>query len=356
MFERILVPLDGSSRAERALTVVARLARAKSATVILARVIDLPTSHVPGSASVADPEALMAGERETATRYLEDVARRPELVGVTTQREVSVAAVVAPALLELIQTSRADLVVICRHGRTGFTRWRLGSVAQKIARHATVPTLILRSDEPSLAGDAAAVLRPLCALVPLDGSPEGEMALEPAARLIAALAAPDRGALHFLHVVHLEDERYASSDEESSQERLRLEAERYLRTVAERFEHAPLVGLSLDVTWSVVFDADVAAAILDQRASADHDYAMIAMASHGRSGWQLWMMGSVAERVLQTSALPLLIVCPQNPALAQRTPDASATGMVGDEIAVWPGYEGIRGDTRGARNMNACKE
>jgi nucleotide-binding universal stress UspA family protein len=324
--------------APSALAVAARLARAANATVILARVIDLPTSFGPGSAPLADVEALMADERETALRYLEDVARRPEMDGAPTQREVSVAAAVAPALLEIIQTSRADLVMICSHGRTGFTRWRLGRVAQKIARHATVLALVLRGDGPSLAGESAGASRPLRALAPLDGSPEAETALEPAAQLLTALAAPDRGALHLLHVVQLEDGRHTASGEQSCRESLLLEAERYLRAVAERFEHAPLAGLPLDVTWSVVFDADVAAAILDQRASADHEYDMIAMASHGRSGWQLWMMGSVTERVLQTSDLPLLIVGPQGPTLAQRTPDASAKGMVGDEIAVWPGY------------------
>jgi nucleotide-binding universal stress UspA family protein len=338
MFERILVPLDGSLRAERALAAAARLAHVTSATVILARVKDLPTSFGPGSAPLADVEALMASERKTAMRYLEDVARRPELADVTTQTEVSLSAAVAPALLEIMQASRADLVVICSHGRTGFTRWRLGSVAQKIARHATVPTLVLRGDGPSLAGDSADASRPLRALAPLDGSSEAEMALEPAAQLIAALATPDRATLHLIHVIQLEGAPQVSGDEQTSQESLRLEAERYLRTVAERFEHATLASLPLDVTWSVVFDADVAAAILDQRASEDHGYDMIAMASHGRSGWQLWMMGSVAERVLQTSDLPLLIVRPQGPALAQRTPDASAKGMIGDEIAVWPGY------------------
>jgi nucleotide-binding universal stress UspA family protein len=338
MFERILVPLDGSLRAERALPLAARLARAISATVILARVIDLPASVGPGAAPLADVEALMAGERETAMRYLEDVARRPELVDVTTQRQMSVAAAVAPALLEIIQTSRADLVVICSHGRTGFTRWRLGSVAQKMARHVTIPTLVLRGDGPNLVGDSAGKSRTVCALVPLDGSLEAETALEPAAQLIAALAAPGRGALHLLHVVQLEDAPHASDSEKDSEETMRLEAERYLRAVAERFRHAPLARLPLDVTWSVAFDADVAAAILNQRASADHAYDIIAMASHGRSGWQLWMVGSVTERVLQTSDLPLLIVRPQGPALAQRTPDTLVKSKVGDEIAVWPGY------------------
>jgi nucleotide-binding universal stress UspA family protein len=338
MFERILVPLDGSSRAERALAVAARLARAARATIILARVMDLPTSFGPGATPLADVEALMAGEREMAMRYLEDVARRPEFVDVITQREVSVAAAVAPALLEIIQTSRADLVVICRHGRTGFTRWRLGSVAQKIARHASVPTLVLRSEGPNLGGASPAEAPSIRALVPLDGSPEAETALGPAAHLIAALAAPGRGALHLLHVVQLEDALLTSDSERDSQEAMRLEAERYLRAVAERIQHQPLASLALDVTWSVAFDADVAAAILDQRAGADQECDIIAMASHGRGGWQLWLVGSVAERVLQTSDLPLLIVRPQNSALAQRTPDASARSMISDEIAIWPGY------------------
>jgi nucleotide-binding universal stress UspA family protein len=338
MFTRILVPLDGSLRAARSLPVAARLARSGDATVILARIVELPAPFGPDSSLPGDAESAVAEERETVTRNLEAAARSPELAGVRTQVEVAVAAAVAPALLDVIQSARADLVVICSHGHTGFTRWRLGSVAQKIARHATVPALVLRAEGPNLTGDSASAPRTIRALAPLDGSPSAETELEPAAQFVAALAAPGRGALHALHVVQMDDAPQTPDAVSYNQDALRTEAERYLRRVTERFQRAPLADIPLDVTASVVFDADVAAAILDQAASEHHGCDMIAMASHGRSGLQLWGMGSVTERVLQTSDLPLLIVRPQDASLAQQAPETVAEKAIGDEVAGWPGY------------------
>jgi nucleotide-binding universal stress UspA family protein len=335
MFTRILVPLDGSLRAEGSLPVAARLARSGAATVILARIIERPVPFGPDSSPHGDAESAMAKERETVTHYLEEVAQRPILAGVTTQVEVALAEAVASALLDVIQSARADLVVISSHGHTGFTRWRLGSVAQKIARHATVPTLVLRAEGPNLTGDSAGASRTIRALAPLDGSPEAETALEPATQLLTTLAAPGRGALHLLHVVQVGDAPQASGGASHNQDALRPEAERYLHTVMERFQRAPLVDIPLDVTSSIVFDADVAAAILDEGAKG---YEMIAMASHGRSGLQLWVMGSVTERVLQTSDLPLLIVRPQDASLARQAPEIGAEKAIGDEVAGWPGY------------------
>jgi nucleotide-binding universal stress UspA family protein len=345
MFKRIFVPLDGSLRAERALPVAARLARAGRGEVILTRIVTAPVLLGRDAAQAPTPEAILAGERETAIRYLKDVSQRPELAEIATRLEVREAAAVAPALLESIHAAHADLVVICSHGRSGLQRWTLGSVAQKIARHATVPTLVLRGDGPALAKTHARA----SALIPLDGSPEAEAALEPAARLIAALAEPGRGALHLLHVIQVDNPPSAAPGTgDGGQETLRGEAERYLRSVAERFQQEAVVTPPLDVTWSVVFDADVAATIIAategdanhvdsaEQASAS-PYDMIAMASHGRSGFQLWALGSVAERVLQTSALPLLI---ERPATDATRPDAQLAGAsAADEMSAWPGYE-----------------
>jgi nucleotide-binding universal stress UspA family protein len=180
------------------------------------------------------------------------------------------------------------------------------------------------------AGDGPRAIR---ALTPLDGSSEAETALEPAARLVSTLAAPGQGALHLLHVVQLEDANDTVPDATQS---LQQEAEMYLRRVAEQFTRPPLASLSLTVTWSVVFDPDVAAAILDQ--GAHHSYDIIAMASHGRSGFQLWALGSVTERMLQTNALPLLIVRADS---ATVRPDAQgAEERAADpEMSTWPGFE-----------------
>jgi nucleotide-binding universal stress UspA family protein len=356
MFERILIPLDGSLRSERALAVAADLAGAGSGEVILSSVVTEPTYLRREGDQPPTAEAVLAGERETAMRSLEDVSQRLKLAGVTTQMEVRVAPTVAPALLDIIQTSHADLVIMCSHGRTGFTRWSLGSVAQKIARQATVPTLVLRADGPdlmsatgdgpNLVGDSAGKSRSVCALVPLDGSPEAETAIEPAARLVSALAAPGQGALHLLHVVQMED---ADNLDPSAKQSLLHEAEAYLYNVAERFAREPFVGNSLAVTWSVVFDPDAAGAIIAAAESSGDTvdannltsappYDLIAMASHGRSGFQLWALGSVTERVLQTSALPLLIV--RSDSATTRPAAHGAEKPEADlEMSAWPGYE-----------------
>jgi nucleotide-binding universal stress UspA family protein len=346
MFKRIVVPLDGSLRAERALPVATRLARAGSGEVTLTRIVTVPLLVGRDSAQLPTAEAILVGERETAVRYLKDVSQRPELTDVATQIAVREAAAVAPALQDIIQTVEADLVVICSHGRSGFQRWALGSVAQKIARHATAPTLVLRSDGPALAETHARA----SALVPLDGSPEAEAALEPAAHLIAALAEPGQGALHLLHVVQVEHTPSAAPEkDDGGQETLRSEAERYLRSVAERFQLGLVVAPLRDVTWSVVFDPDVASAIIaategngdqldsDDLASAP-PFDLIAMASHGRSGFQLWALGSVTERALHASALPLLIVRSDS-ATTPLDAHGAEEREADSEMSAWPGYE-----------------
>src|SRR6266576_5329505 len=93
-------------------------------------------------------------------------------------------------ILSAVDTRNIDLVVLCSHGYTGMTRWVLGSVAEKVARHARVPVLILREGGPLPAGPHPDITRPLRALVALDGSAHAKAALEPPASLIAALAAP----------------------------------------------------------------------------------------------------------------------------------------------------------------------
>ncbi|HEY7022710.1 MAG TPA: universal stress protein [Ktedonobacterales bacterium] len=340
MYKRILVPLDGSLRAERALPLAADLARAGSGEVILASVVTEPTYLRREEDQPPTAEAVLAGERETAMRSVEDVSQRLELAGVTTQMEVRVAPTVAPALLDIMQMVHADLVIMCSHGRTGFQRWTLGSVAQKITRQATVPTLVLRADGPDLMRATGDGPRSVCALVPLDGSSEAEMALEPAARLVSAVAAPGQGALHLLHVVQLEDATHTALNARQS---LQQEAECYLRQVAERLALAPLASLSLTVSWSVIFDPDVAAAVLEQ--STDHGCDMIAMGSHGRSGFQLWALGSVTERVLQSTALPLLIVRSDS-ATTQLDACGAKERQVDHEMLAWPGYEPTQAPTK----------
>lgn len=310
MFQHIVVPLDGSLRAEQAVPVAARIARGTSGAVLLLEVVSMPIDYSGGMAPVAP---MMIGEQiesemAVASDYLKAIAASPALSGIETRTEASFG---LPAQSILAAAEESDLVVLCSHGRTGFTRWALGSVAHTLVHQSTVPVLVLRQSEapsPFLNRETA---RPKRALVPLDGAPLAEAALSPAAHLIAALAAPAQGALHLVQVVKVSpaaaEEGTASEQNEEALRRART----YLKTVAEHVQ-ATEKTLKLSITSAAVLGVDVADALLclaEQESLGTCD--LIAISTHGRGGLERWVMGSVTERVLNTTKLPMLIVRPQ---------------------------------------------
>lgn len=329
MFKRILVPLDGSQRAERAAYVAERLARATGSEVLFTRVVDVP---VRLGQSIEMPQIVLApieDNLETAQEYLSRFAHRPDFA----DSDVEIMALEGPVATTLLETAvaeSADLIIMCSHGRTGASRWPLGSVAQKLARRSPVPILVLR-EGGSLPGITSATqrIRPH-ALVALDGSPFSERALAPAVNLAVGLAFPDRAELHLIHVI-------AHTAEQRAEEAARVERERYepaiqdatayLRALAERAMRETPAECRPVVEVSVLLQRDVAGALIDHAAGrhqagappAEHrpDYDFVAMATHGRGGWQRLMLGSVTERVLHAIRVPLLIVPPESRASRQ---------------------------------------
>jgi nucleotide-binding universal stress UspA family protein len=317
MFKRILVPLDGSARAEHALPIAARIARASGGSVHLLEVVSPPIDYGGGFAIVPQlTEQVIESEMTVATDYLQTVVASPKLSGIETTTEVAFG-IPAQHILTSARSGETDLIVLCSHGRTGLTHWVLGSVAHTLAHESPVPTLILRESEPAslLAGPDAA--RPLCALVPLDGSGLAETALAPAASLIAALAAPAQGTLHLAQVVKLFSETAEEGFVHELNEEARERARTYLAQVTERLQTtAQRLGLSL--TSSVALEKDVAGALMKMaehrirgKETGDAGCDLIAISTHGRHGLERWVMGSVTDRLLNTTKLPMLIVRPQ---------------------------------------------
>src|SRR5215469_10365892 len=166
MFKRILVPLDGSARAERAVHVAARVARAQGGSVILMRVATAPVDTGKYSSTSGYVEEIVDADLTGASSYLENIARSDELAGINTEVK-AFTGVVAPTILSAAQSFHANLIVMCSHGYTGFKRWALGSVADKITHHSSIPVLVLREGGPE---PALAVHQPVRVLVAVDGS------------------------------------------------------------------------------------------------------------------------------------------------------------------------------------------
>ena len=309
MFKQILVPLDGSTRAEQALPVAIQLARASNGSIVLIRVANFPTDYGGGyTQAPLMTEQVIETELSNVDEYLKKVATSEVLAGISVKTEAMFGQPLQD-ILSVVESRRADLIVICSHGRTGLKRWALGSIAQALAHQSAVPLLVLRESGQVTAIASDAKSQPVCGLVALDGSPFAETALIPAANLVAALAAPDKGILHLVHVItHIGDEAQQS-------------AKTYIAGVTEQLQQK-LKHLNLSITWSLLQDKDVAGAIVDMAEHGEvktnvdsvHGCDLIAMSTHGRGGLERLMMGSVTERVLHSSKLPMLIVRPQRTA------------------------------------------
>jgi nucleotide-binding universal stress UspA family protein len=151
------------------------------------------------------------------------------------------------------------------------------------------------------------------ALVPLDGSPLAEAALLPAAHLTSALATLGQGTLQLSQVVRI----FPTSVDEGFISELNAEAcqraETYLSHVQERLCQEAR-NLHLLLAHTVTYASDVADALVNlaEHSSEGGPYDLIAMATHGRGGLERWVMGSVTQRLLNATKLPMLIVRPSD--------------------------------------------
>ena len=306
MFQNILVPLDGSVRAEQAIPVAARVARASGGTITLLRVLS-STELLPYIFAALEPSTYSA-DIETSSAYLQAIAQGPDLTDITVRTEVQTG-LAASTILDRARTENVDLIALTSHGHSGLIRWALGSVASKVARQSEAPVLVIRTEDSLPAAPASD--SPLIALVALDGSPVAEASLAPATQLIGALAGKATSQLHLLHVVP------PSAVRDRNEAALET-AKEYLRGIADQLKTGLTADSPFTVTWSVMQNDDVAEAVMSV-ANGGEDTGgsgpsgrctFIALTTHGQGGTGHNSLGGVAERTLNDSRLPVLLVRP----------------------------------------------
>ena len=261
--QKILIPLDDSNLSTHSVPLAGHLAARFQAETVLMRVMSyhgIPVEKIDALREQA--------ERELMSESLKLPEELPGRVWLADGEP-------SEAILKYAAEEEVDLIVMNSHGRSGVSRFLLGSVTEKVARHADCPVFVTR-------GEPLSQLQRL--LVPLDGSRLAENALRVACELL-----DEGGELLMLRALENEDERD--------------NAELYLNTLGGQFVNR---GLHCRRIVSVGEPAEaILAAVDDKEADA------VVMSTHGRTGMGRFFFGSVAEKVLRHSHKPTLLLRPQ---------------------------------------------
>jgi nucleotide-binding universal stress UspA family protein len=309
VFERILVPLDGSPLAEAILSDVVELATLHRAEVVLLRVA---SAHARIGADLTEAQVHAVAEAEG---YLAEKARRLAGHGVRVRSVVRYGRA-AEEILDHARTSGIALIAMSTHGRSGIERVLLGSVAERVLREAPVPVFLRRAVGPAPAetgdevGAAPLPIRPQQAapgaqairhiLCPVDFSRTSDAAMAQAGILAQRLSAD----LTVLHVVYDPLEATCLHVPHPPQEQLRdeliREAERELQARLRRGLRS-LPRAKTAVALGTPFREII-------RYAGEHQVDLIVMGTQGLSGLNHLVMGSTAERVVRMAPCPVLSI------------------------------------------------
>jgi len=313
MLRSILVPLDGSTFAEHALTPALTLARRAVAPLVLVAVsTPLAEAYVEGV--YFDTIELEKEEMARHQDYLQSVAerlRQRATIPVVIRVEHGE---VAATLCKLLEAGEADLVVMATHGRGALGRFWLGSVADEMIRHSPVPLMLVRPQQEEV--ELEQEYAPGRVVLPLDGTKLAEQILEPAIAVVSLIPACEITLLRAIHPVVPVDStpdvpearkeaRLLLHQVQANQSRLRQEAEQYLEGVAERLRQR-----GLKVQTRVVAENHPAQAILHEADAMKAS--LIALETHGRRGLSRLILGSVADKVIRGAHMPVLVHRPKH--------------------------------------------
>ena len=289
MYKKILLPLDGSTLAEQILPYARVFAETYGIPVTLLR--------------VSDPEAMSVyGHRIQGAEYLKKVSARYLPASIPVEHVVELGKP-AEIIVELAKAEPACLIAMATHGLSGIQRWLLGSVANKVVHGAANPMLLIRPGEDQ---DPATPVQLKTVFVPLDGSGLAEQILPH----VRALARKLRLEVQLVRVFGVPGDAYLVSEGvyitplADRRGEIQKEAEIYLQG---KYEELRAEGLDRVMTTTI--EGDPAGEIIDlARKTANN---LVAMSTHGRSGVGRWLMGSVAEKVIQHCKDPVLMIRPE---------------------------------------------
>jgi nucleotide-binding universal stress UspA family protein len=285
MFDKLLFPTDGSDGAAAVFDHVLDVAEAHDATVHVLNVADTTresVTQVQGRIVDALEQAGAETVREAATRASDR--------GVPTVTEV-LQGEPYRTIVDYAETYDVDLVIMPTHGRRGLERFLLGSTTERVVRRSEAPVLTIRPD------DDVTVRYPYRrVLVPTDGSDPASAALDVGLGVADAASA----AVHLLSVV---DVTSLGVDVRADLQTAALEESAH-EIVDRAAERATAAGF--EPTTAVEFGGSVTRVIRSYVTANDVD--LVVVGTHGRTGFDRYVLGSVAEGLVRTAPVPVLTV------------------------------------------------
>ena len=297
----IVVPYDGSEFSKRAFPLALELARRANAPLHLVRVhlISVPALE-PQIEPPYTPDffsALVAYEHED----LEKTTHELQAKGVTVVSELLTAGLVTPLLRDYIKQHEARCVVMTTHGRGGFDRVWLGSVASGLLRVSVAPVILIPIKDEVEPEITAAAVRHI--IIALDGSTRAEQII-PSALDVAKLFQARITLLEIVPAVRVTEGFHPLASVTGSTERTEAEraaADTYLNVVADNLrKQGHEVQIEVREDWQ-----NTAHAILTVAEELNAD--LVAVATHGRGGWSRMVIGSVADKVIRSARARVLV-------------------------------------------------
>ena len=143
-YQNILVPVDGSETSYAAVAQAAELAKAFGGKITVVQVLALDPYIAAEYISATQTNDLIERARTSVLKTLEEAAAKFSDVGIPVEAKLLEGQVIHREIIREAETSKADLIVIGSHGRTGLKRLFLGSVAQSVLGEAHIPVLVVR--------------------------------------------------------------------------------------------------------------------------------------------------------------------------------------------------------------------
>jgi nucleotide-binding universal stress UspA family protein len=312
MFSTILMPVDDLELAGRILWQVKRLLEREGGAVTLLRAVPTPGAWARAIESgVAQAEHALPRRLERARHELLELKERLEAEGVNVASVEVHAGDPADVILRAATRLSPSLVAMASNGRTGASRFILGSVAERVLRECVAPLFLCNPEFVGTPGGRA-----FCRiLVPLDGSKNAE-AILPQVEAFAALHGAEVILLHVGALTAYAPPTLAgpmgfSLPAALPEPESTAELDRRVAGPRDRLRQA-----GLRVRTLTPLSGNVASEILARAESEGAD--LVAMTTHGHSGLDRWLFGSVAEKVLRNCPTPLLVKRVAGPVRAPR--------------------------------------